>query len=170
MFRAVVALFALTVSANAQAASDNWNVTKNDGWCTLLTSFEDKTILGITLNWRTDRIGLYFLNENWKSLSSRASKTVNMHIQMSGNVEYDEWFDDKADIAEGELPGFNTSFANEHKEDFLASWALANAFTLRADDINLGLFTLRGSKDGILSLAQCANRGLRTDRSDPFAE
>lgn len=161
---------ALAFSGPASAASGPWSVSAKDGYCSLLTSFEDKTVLGITLDWRTDMIGLFFFNENWKSLGSRAGGTVDMHIQMSGNVEYDEWFDDKAVISDGEAPGFSTSFAKEHKSDFLASWALADAFTLRADDINLGNFTLRGSKAAILSLAACAGRGLKNDRSDPFAQ
>ncbi|WP_156377651.1 hypothetical protein [Sphingopyxis sp. Root1497] len=167
--RLVYTIVALSFSTSAVAVPP-WEVAKSDGYCSAITSFEDDTIIGITLDWRTDMIGLYLFNEHWKSLAEREGGTINMHIQMSGNVEYDEWFDEKADIGTDGPIGFRTSFAKEHKDDFLTSWAFANAFTLRADDINLGSFTLRGSREAMLSLLNCANRALKEDRSDPFAK
>lgn len=166
MIRLVLLLLAITNSVPAYAQA--WATKQHDNECQASLFYEGDTYLLIGLDWRTDTIRLSLFDPDWKSLGEQSS--VHLEFEMVGNVEYERWYGDAAvlDLGNG-MSALSMSWERKYKDDFINAWALANGFRLRADELNLGGYSLKGSKAAFERILECQSKALRNDRSDPFA-
>lgn len=149
---------------------NGWATFQYNDSCSSSIIYEDGTFFSISLDWRDDTIWVNLANAKWQSLDARKDQTTRVEFDLSGNVEYDNWYANEASIRGAPIFGFALWFGRQHKIDLLTNWSIAKGFTATADGKSLGSFRLLGSRAAVLELVRCAAEGLKKDPSDPFAK
>ena len=149
----------------------DWKVDGKGDRCSAAFIYEDESFFLIFWNPTLREVDLTFANENWQSLRPRDGDRVRVYLNLRGDLEYDEFWDDTAIVAASDSgPGALVvagPWQGEMSSDLLAALAFAGGYQLTIDGRHLGGYTLRGSKRAIEALLECGNQARRRD-TDPF--
>ena len=142
----------------------------SDGRCSIFASFPS---LDSTLYRRVTvpDVGLIVSSDGWASLRERHGETEKLTIEISGAVEYDQFWDDDARIFEDfdETGAFISAnyWQGDLADRLMTSIAFGDGLSVKVGRVEVANLSLDGSLDAIKAMIGCLDY-MRANDPDPF--
>ena len=158
-----ISTFALAAAALALAAPagartiDNWEVTPNGPYCSMVSTFSDNVSIGLI--WAPKSGELSFMTALPHPSALGGQQAAAIELTFDGNGPYTQWEDQKATIVPGsDSDAVVAGWGAEHSAELAKAVGAASHVAVRIGGKAIGTYDLSGNPAAYRELTHCGSQ------------